>query len=122
MSLIDLDIYALLTKFETSKIILMENSGKESKYFRAKARVAEIKKFYNSLFSSLFTIALVAGINYYVNEWRYPWFLWVVLGLGISLVFKGFKVFGYNSLFGKNWEQRKIKEFLEQEEQNERWK
>ncbi len=99
----------------------MENSEKENKYFKAKARVTEIKKFYNSLFSSLFTIVLVAGINYYVNEWRSPWFLWVVFGLGISLVFKGFKVFGYNALFGKNWEQRKIREFMEQEDNRERW-
>lgn len=100
----------------------MDNSEKDSKYFRAKARVSEIKKFYNSLFSSLFAIVLVAGINYYVNQWRSPWFLWVVFGLGISLVIKGFKIYGYNFLFGKNWEQRKIQEFLDQEDHIDQWK
>lgn len=100
----------------------MENQKKDSKYFRARNRVAEIRKFYNSLFSSVFTIVLVAGINYYVNEWRSPWFLWVVFGLGISMVFKAFKIFGYNMIFGKNWEQRKIQEFLEQDDQKEHWR
>lgn len=95
---------------------------RESKYLRAKERVLEIKKFYSSLFSSIFVILFVAGINYYLNQWQHPWFLWVVFGLGISTVFKAFKTFGYTALFGKNWEARKIREFLEEDEQRDRWK
>lgn len=100
----------------------MEDREKEGKYLRAKERVVELKKFYSSLFSSIFVILFVAGINYYLNEWRYPWFLWVIFGLGISLVFKFFKTFGYNVFLGRNWEQRKIREFLEEEDHRDRWK
>jgi len=99
----------------------MEHREKESKYLRAKERVVEIKKFYCSLFSSIFIILFIGGINYYLNQWWNPWFLWVVFGLGISLVFKAFKTFGYTAFFGRNWEQRKIREFLEEEDQNGRW-
>jgi len=95
---------------------------RESKYLRAKERVEEIRKFYFSLFSSIFVILLVGGINYYLNQWRHPWFLWVVFGLGISLVSKAFKTFGYNAFFGRNWEQRKIREFMEEEDHRDRWK
>lgn len=98
----------------------MEN--RESKYLRAKERVGEIKKFYSSLFSSIFVILLVGGINYYWDQWQTPWFLWVVFGLGISLVFNTYKTFGHNAFFGRNWEERKIREFLEEEEQRDRWK
>lgn len=95
---------------------------RESKYLRAKERVTEIKKFYSSLMSSVFIVLFVAGINYYFNQWQHPWFLWVLFGFGISLVFKAFKIFGYNAFFGKHWEERKIREFLEEEEQKDRWR
>ncbi|MGB5818191.1 MAG: 2TM domain-containing protein [Saonia sp.] len=99
----------------------MENSNNDNKYLRAKERVETIKKFYGSIFSSLFVILLVAGINYYVDEWRHPWFLWVVFGLGISLIFKALKIFNFNPFMGKDWEERKIKEFMQEDEKRDRW-
>lgn len=95
---------------------------KESKYLRAKERVSEIKKFYWSLLSSVFVIILVAGINYYLNQWRYPWFLWVVFGLCVSIIFNAFKTFGYTAFFGRDWEERKIREFMDRDDQNDQWK
>ena len=62
-----------------------------TKYLKARERVIEIKIFYGKVSSALFTIAIVASINYYLNEWQYPWFLWVVFGLGISLFIKANK-------------------------------
>ncbi len=95
----------------------MENE----KYYRAKERVETLKKFYGSLLSSAFVILIVASINYYVDEWRHPWFLWVVFGVGISLIFKALKIFDLNPFMGRNWEERKIKEFMEQDEKQQRW-
>jgi hypothetical protein len=48
------------------------------------------------------------------------WFLWAALGIGIGLVFKAFKVFGLNPILGKNWEERKIKEIMK-DEQQQKW-
>lgn len=83
---------------------------------RAKERVEEIKTFYSKVMSAIVTIIIVAAINYYLNEWRYAWFLWVVFGLSISLFLKAIKIFNFNPFLGRDWEERKMKEFLNQEE------
>lgn len=72
----------------------MEELEKENRYIRAKERVAEIKKFYTSLISYVVIISMLAGLNYYVDQWSYPWFLWAAFGWGIGLVFQWFKVYG----------------------------
>ncbi|WP_430425259.1 2TM domain-containing protein [Maribacter litoralis] len=95
----------------------MENT----KYRRAKERVEEIRKFYGKVASAMVTILIVASINYYFNEWRNAWFLWVVFGLSISLFFKANKIFNLNPFMGRDWEERKIQEFLQQEENTRRW-
>ncbi|WP_116769407.1 2TM domain-containing protein [Maribacter litoralis] len=95
----------------------MENT----KYRRAKERVEEIRKFYGKVASAMVSILIVASINYYFNEWRNAWFLWVVFGLSISLFFKANKIFNLNPFMGRDWEERKIQEFLQQEENTRRW-
>ncbi|MGY8915412.1 MAG: 2TM domain-containing protein [Flavobacteriales bacterium] len=99
----------------------MESSSRENKYIRAKERVAEIKKFYSNLTSYAVFIGFLAIVNYYTNEWSYPWFLWAAFGWGIGLFFQALKVFQFNLLFGKNWEQRKIEEFMKEEENHKKW-
>lgn len=94
-----------------------KNTDKENKYLRAKERVAEIKKFYTSLFFYLVFMAFLAGLNYYTNEWRYMWFLWAALGWGIGLIFKAANAFGWNPFINKDWEERKIKEFMEKDDE-----
>ncbi|MEQ8219654.1 MAG: 2TM domain-containing protein [Arenibacter sp.] len=100
----------------------MENLDKESKYIRAKGRVFAIKKFYMSLMSYFVFIGFLAALNHWTNQWRYPWFLWAAFGWGIGLVFHAVKVFGLNPFFGKNWEERKIKEYMQEDESENRWK
>ena len=95
----------------------MENT----KYIRAKERVEEIREFYGKVASAIVTVIIVAAINYYLNEWRNAWFLWVVFGLSISLFFKANKIFNLNPFIGRDWEERKTQEFLRQEENAQRW-
>jgi hypothetical protein len=98
----------------------MEN--RESKYLRAKERVEELKKFYGNLTSYIFVIGVLAIINYFTNEWRYMWFLWAAFGWGIGLVFHALKTFNLNPFFSKDWEERKIREFMDEEEKGgARW-
>ncbi len=100
----------------------MEDRNRENKYLRAKDRVETLKKFYSNLTSYVIVISILAGINYWTNEWRYMWFLWAAFGWGIGLTFHAFKVFGLNPFFGRNWEERKIQEFMEEDEGDEnRW-
>ncbi len=100
----------------------MEYSDKENKYFRAKEKVEEIKKFYSSLIAYVFVISALAALNWYTDQWRYPWFLWAAFGWGIGLIFQAFKAFSLNPFFGKGWEERKIKEFMEDDKNANRWK
>ncbi|MGB5461706.1 MAG: 2TM domain-containing protein [Eudoraea sp.] len=99
----------------------MENFNKETKYLRAKERVEKLKKFYGNLLSYVLVIALLAGINYWTNEWRYMWFLWAAFGWGIGIVFQAIQIFKINPFFGRDWEERKIKEIMRDEEQQNRW-
>lgn len=94
---------------------------KDEKYFRAKERLAEIKKFYGSVMTYAVFIAFLAGVNYYTNGWSYMWFLWAAFGWGIGLVLKAVKIFGMNPFLGRDWEERKIREFMEEDEQQNRW-
>ena len=94
----------------------MEPYENEIKYLRAKNRVADIKKFYTSLMSYLIIIPALAGLNYYINEWSHPWFLWAAFGWGIGLFFQSLKAFRWFSFFGKEWEEKKMRKFMEEEE------
>jgi hypothetical protein len=101
----------------------IKNTNKENKYIRAKERVAEIKKFYTSLFFYIVFISFLAGLNYYTNQWNYMWFLWAALGWGIGLIFQAAKAFNWNPFISKDWEERKIKELMDRDDESstDRW-
>ncbi|MDJ0646257.1 MAG: 2TM domain-containing protein [Flavobacteriaceae bacterium] len=96
----------------------MENFDRENKYIRAKERVEELKKFYASLFWYIVVNAFLAWLNYYTNGWTYMWFLWVVFGWGIGLVFQAISAFRLSPFMNKDWEERKIREFMEEEDRD----
>ena len=59
----------------------------------------------------------------FVPGFHFFFFLFFVLAffiwLGIKIVFHWFAVFGFkSSLFGKNWEDKKIKEFMEKDKRD----
>jgi hypothetical protein len=95
----------------------MENLDKENKYIRAKERVKKIKKFYSNLTSYIIVIGFLAGLNYYIDGWRHPWFLWAAFGWSIGLAFHAAKAFEWNPFFNRDWEKRKIKEFMEKDDE-----
>lgn len=87
----------------------------QSKYFRASERVAELKEFYTRCFRGFVAIVIVAAINYYLNKWDYPWFLWVVFGVGLSLLIRAFRIYALNGFMGRSWEERKIQQFMDED-------
>ncbi|NER14136.1 histidine kinase [Leptobacterium flavescens] len=95
----------------------MENLTKikEDRYKRAKERVEEIKGFYWNLGAFIVVIPLMATFNYWQNGWDNPWILWVVMGWGLGLIFHAMETFEWNLFLGKDWEQRKIKEFMDED-------
>ena len=93
------------------------------KLTEAREHVEKIKKFYEHLVSYVIVILGLTALNYYQNGLKDPWVLWVAFGWGIGVAANAIKVLGFNSFFKKDWEERKIKEFMEKEEtkQQQRW-
>lgn len=98
--------------------IIMEQFSEEyERYLRAKKQVEEIKSFYGNLISYVLVNLFLMYINLRYSP-EYLWFLWSAVSWGIGLLFHGMKVFNYSPFLGKDWEQRKLKEFMDQEKQN----
>lgn len=104
-----------------------DNFLKEQSYIRAKKRVKAIKGFYTHLIIFIVVNIFLSGIIIYgllqsgdsfsevfSNFGVYStWIFW-----GIGIFFHWLGVFGFNSIgLGKNWEERKIKELMEKENQ-----
>ncbi|MEO9511495.1 MAG: 2TM domain-containing protein [Flavobacteriaceae bacterium] len=93
----------------------MENFEKD-KLKRAKKQVAELKGFYIHLavYVAVNTFIL---INIYLrsdNFWEWGHFV-TVFGWGIGLVFHASKVFDFNPIFGKKWEEKQIQKYIEED-------
>lgn len=82
-----------------------------NKYQKAKEKVAAIKGFYGHLLAYCVVIPLLAYINYRTTD--FPWAIFPALGWGFGLLMNGLCAYGYNPIFGKDWEERKIKEFMQ---------
>lgn len=100
---------------------MMENNNNQEyeRYQAAKKRVAEIKGWYANLISFVLVISFLAFINLKYSP-NHLWFFWPMLGWGIGVVFHAIGVFKIVPFFGKDWEEKKIQEFMNQEKkQNE---
>ena len=85
------------------------------KYKKAKERVAELKGFY--VHAIMYVLVNVAMILYnLLSNPGYYWFIWPLMGWGIGLFAHGLSVFLKGRLFGKSWEEKKIKELMEKEQ------
>jgi len=104
------------------KAITMENLDND-KYERAKKRVKEIKGFYSHLTAYLIVNAMLILLRFNVFENGFvnieipSWsFLTTPFFWGIGLFFHGIYVFQDKFSFLKDWEERKIQEYMDKEE------
>jgi hypothetical protein len=96
----------------------MEASAMEDqeKYEAARKRVEDIKGFYVHVLIYLAVNLLLFIINITSSPGGY-WFYWPLLGWGIGVLIHGLSVFVFEGLFGKQWEEKKIKAILEKDQQ-----
>ena len=103
-----------------------ENSMKKVQYQEALRRVKKIKGFYIHLLVYIMVNTLIVFTNSNDDFFNGNKDFWIfetfstALFWGIGLTAHGLSVFGRNLFFGENWEERKIKEFMEKEK-NEKW-
>jgi hypothetical protein len=93
------------------------NYNEEERYYYARKKVNDIKGFYGNLIAYIVFNLFFLILNLLTSP-SHLWFYWPLLGWGVGVLFHGMKVFGYSPFFGKDWEERKIKEFMEKEKTN----
>jgi sensor histidine kinase YesM len=117
--------FAVAITMLSKQISFMETSTQsqskfDDSYIRARGHVEELKKFYGSLISYFFFIPFFILINYWTS-WDFKWFWFPIIGWGIGLVIHALKVFVNDGSLGRNWEKRKIEQFMKEEEDRKRW-
>ena len=100
----------------------MENKYQEERYYKARKRVEEIKGFYGNLIAYIVVNSGLVVVNLLTSP-KHLWFYWPLLWWGIGVIFHGLKVFNYMPFLGKDWEETKIKKYMDDEKSNkETWK
>ena len=89
---------------------------KDESYIRAKNRVEEVKGFYSHLITYIIVNVFLAIINFFTTP-GFWWFLFISFFWGIGLVAHGSSVFLKKGIFSKEWEDKKIKEYMEKEKE-----
>jgi len=97
--------------------IMYSDNLENSKYVKAVERVEKLKEFYQNLVSFCLVIPFLIFINIKFFP-SFHWFWFPIFGWGIGLTFHFLEVNNYNIFLGRNWEDRKIKEMMEQENKN----
>ncbi len=100
------------------------DATKTDKSTKAKNRVKELKGFYTHLMvyimiNTMLTVVKLIGTYYYGETFMGPlwhfstfatWLFW-----GIGLGFHAIKVFRMNPFFNKDWEERQIQKYMEED-------
>ena len=90
----------------------------DERYERAKKRVADIKSFWSHLtvYAVMMIVLLLIDV-FAEGDSKNWWVQWPALGWGVAVVLHGAKIYGPR--MGSGWEQRKIKELMEEEGRRE---
>jgi hypothetical protein len=87
----------------------------DDRYRAAKSRVAQLRGFYVHLTTFIVVNLFLLVLNLLTDP-DSLWFYWVLLGWGIGLVAHALQVYGSFTIFGRNWEERKIQEYLKRDQ------
>jgi hypothetical protein len=101
----------------TKQLIPMETQKayiEDKRYRRAKERVKAVKEFFGNLAAYCIVIPFLAWLNYQTTT--FPWIIFPVIGWGFGVLMHGLEAYGYNPLWGKRWEEKKIRELMEKED------
>lgn len=90
------------------------NLNEAQRYERAKKKAKEIRAFYINLCCYCIVIPCLIIVNLTFSP-EYYWFLFSMLGWGIGLTFHAMNAFKWYPFLGRDWEERKIRQFMEEE-------
>ncbi|MEX0315027.1 MAG: 2TM domain-containing protein [Allomuricauda sp.] len=101
----------------TEQISVMETQQsyiEEKRYLKAKERVKGIKDFYSNLTAYCIVIPFLWWLNFRTTD--FLWAFFPTLGWGFGVIAHGMEAYGYNPLWGKRWEERKIQELMDKDD------
>lgn len=87
----------------------------ELDYERARAQARRLTGFYASLITYVVVNILLVVVNLVVSPGTL-WFYWVTIFWGVGLAFHAFDVFVMHNRLNEDWEERKTREIIEQEQ------
>jgi len=89
--------------------------SQEEKFIKAQKKVNDIKGFYVHFIITILILPFIIWINLkFVPD--FYWFWFPVFGMSLGLFFHWLGVFGFDKIgLGKNWEEKKIKELMEED-------
>lgn len=105
----------------TKQVSVMENTNKitQDKFLKAQKRVEDLKGFYGNLTSYIIVNTGLLILNLLTSP-QHLWFFYPLLGWGIGVALHAMKVFNYMPILNRDWEERKIKELMEKDN-NTKW-
>jgi hypothetical protein len=92
----------------------MEPTVEKTDYQRVRERVEELKGFYVHL-----TVYLIVNLGLVLIDFAAGagwWFFWPLVGWGVGLAIHAVVVFGVEGPWGRGWEERKIRQLMEQDQ------
>ncbi len=87
----------------------------DKRYENAKDQVHKLKGFYAHLAIYLIFVPIFIWLNFQSNT-GFPWALFPILGWGFGVAGHAAETYNWNPFFGKDWEDRKIREMLDKED------
>lgn len=101
----------------TQKVSVVETQEEfieDKRYQKAKEKVENIKGFYGNLIAYCIVIPFMVYLNHKTTS--FPWVIFPVVGWGFGLLTHGMEAFGYHPIWGKRWEERKLKELMDKDD------
>ncbi len=92
-----------------------EQQKYNEEYVKAAKRLEDLKGFYSNLVAYILVIPFLIFINY-MTYWGYQWFWFPMVGWGLGVLSHAAETFEWKILFGRDWEERKIKEFMDNDD------
>ncbi|MFC7357551.1 2TM domain-containing protein [Jejudonia soesokkakensis] len=104
----------MLTK-ETLLMNTQDSYISDKKYELAKEHVDKLKGFYVHLTIYLLFVPFFIWLNFKSGT-GFPWAIFPIGGWGLGVAGHAAETFNWNPFFGKDWEERKIRELMDKED------
>ena len=88
----------------------------QNSYEYARKRAHQLRDFYTHVSIFVLVNVFLLALNLLTSP-DHLWFYWPLLGWGIGLGAHAVSVFGVGSVWGQEWEERKIQEIMERDQQ-----